>query len=116
VSRPILRDGAREAIMTHTDATFENQDVVVDDAHYVRCRFTRCRLLYHGGPIPRIDDCQMLDCTWHFEEAAQRTLEMLRAIYHGLEGAGQHIVEGAFDSIRAPRPPHAPGPFATNPI
>jgi hypothetical protein len=102
--------------MTHTDAVFEDQDVLVDDAHYVRCRFARCRLLYHGGEIPRIDDCHMVDCSWHFEEAAQRTMDMLRAIYHGLDGAGRNIVEGAFESIRAPRPPRAPGTFATDRI
>jgi hypothetical protein len=102
--------------MTHADATFEDRDVVVDDAHYQRCRFARCRLIYRGGGVPRIDDCDMVDCSWHFEDAAERTLNMLRAIYHGLGGAGQQIVEGAFDSIRAPRPPQAPSTFATNPI
>ena len=105
------------ATMEHVDANFEDRVELVDDSRYERCTFTRCRVTYRGGRIPAFVDCHMVDCTWHFEEAAERTLRMMHAIYHGLGGGGRDVVEGAFTSIRTPPPrPEAPGAFGRTEI
>jgi len=88
--------------MEHTGDSFADGDVTVDGNRYARCTFARCRLTYRGGEIPAFDDCDMIGCTWHFADAAERTLQMLHAIYHGLGGGGRPIVEAVFESIRTP--------------
>jgi hypothetical protein len=81
---------------------FSNTAELVDGNTYKDCKFNACRLVYRGGPIPGIQNCEFHNCTWQFENAAERTLTFMRLIYHGMGPRGPELVEGAFDEIRKP--------------
>lgn len=66
--------------------TIENQvftDTIVnmDDKKFMRCEFSRCTLRYTGGECDW-DEHTIFNpsCTWKFEYAALRTVEILRSI------------------------------------
>lgn len=86
----------------HRGTAFLDAIEIIDGKTYERCTFTRCRIVYKGGPLPLIDGCSFDDCTWDLEESATRTLDYLRSIYHGLGPAGRDLVEATFDGIREP--------------
>ncbi len=82
------------------DRSFANSAELMDGNSYHGCKFDKCHLVYRGGAIPNIENCQFHDCTWQFENAAERTLTFLRLIYHGMGPKGPELVESAFNEIR----------------
>lgn len=77
-----------------------DKNVLVDENHYIDCRFTRCRIIFTGkGPV-RFDRCTFEECDWVFDDAAEETIQYLAAIYNGMGASGRDMVEGIFDSIR----------------
>ena len=60
--------------------TFKNAIVHVDGQSYRECRFERCRLVYSGGDLPRMVDCEFLRCRWTLEGAGARTLRLMKAM------------------------------------
>ena len=69
--------------MQHKDQNFSGTAEVLDGNEYVNCKFTNCALTYRGGGLPTISGCSFEDCRWQLEDASERTLVFLRAIYHG---------------------------------
>ena len=57
---------------------------------------------YRGGTIPVVTGCHFDDCRWQFEDAAERTLVFLRAMFHGLGTGGRQLVESTLNQIRTP--------------
>jgi hypothetical protein len=84
------------------DREFSQVAELMDGNAYQSCKFEKCDLVYRGGAIPTIKDCQFHDCTWRFENAADRTLTFMRLIYHGMGPRGAELVESAFDEVRKP--------------
>jgi hypothetical protein len=86
--------------MLFEQTTFKNATEVVDGNVYKACEFTNCVLVYRGGPIPTLVQCHFSQCSWNFEDAADRTINFMKAIYHGIFGA-KELIEKTFDNIRA---------------
>jgi hypothetical protein len=80
--------------MSHHDGeTFEDQAEVVDGREFHHCTFNRCQLTYNGGVPPTFVGCSFADCTWLFDGPAGRTVEFLRAMYHGMGDGGRDLIE-----------------------
>ncbi len=88
-----------------TETTIEGETVTLDGNEYKACDFRRCRLVYRGGEPPVLVQDNFAHCTWHFEDAAERTLEFLRGLYHSGAG-GRDLIEKTFADIRR-NPPGA---------
>jgi hypothetical protein len=89
-------------------ANFQNYQAegtteVLDGNEYLSCDFRNCTLIYRGGLLPKINQCNFTGCNWKFEDAAERTLVFLTAIYHGGTGMTE-LVEKTFDNIRRGNP------------
>jgi hypothetical protein len=87
--------------MEYRDRDFTNESVVVDGNTYTGCTFRDCTLIYRGGELPRmltntIAGMLMLK----FEDAAERTIQMLGATYSGMGPIGRQIVDAAIANIR----------------
>ncbi len=88
--------------MQSTGKTFSKSNELLDGNSYSDCKFEDCRLFYRGGDVPAISGCHFQNCTWHFENAAQRTLIFLKLLYHGMGPNGAELVESALKEIREP--------------
>ncbi len=66
--------------MKAMSCTFKNAIVHVDGQSYRACRFERCQLVYSGGDLPRMVDCEFLRCRWTLEGAGARTLRLMKAM------------------------------------
>jgi hypothetical protein len=87
----------------HVGEQFKDQRVLLDGESYERCEFNKCVIVYGGGPLSDLVGCSFHECRFELEDAAQRTLEFLNAIYHGFGNVGMRLVEETFISIRRPR-------------
>jgi hypothetical protein len=84
---------------TYQDQALGHQTVVLDGNEYIDCQFESCQLIYKGGELPRLNRCQFVRCSWHLEDAAQRTIRFLRSIYHSGPG-GRELVEDTLKHVR----------------
>ena len=71
--------------------------VVLDGTHFEDCRFDTCTLVYRGGVPPNFVRCEFAAPRFVFEDAAQNTLQLMSAIYNGID---ERIIEKTFDEIR----------------
>jgi hypothetical protein len=78
---------------------FLNQTIVLDGKEYLDCEFANCKLIYSGGEVPKLHRCSFAQCQWQLDEAAKRTIQFLRGIYHSGPG-GRELVEETLKSIR----------------
>jgi len=76
---------------------FAGERVVIDGNHFEDCTFDTCTLIYRGGVPPNFLRCDFAAPRFVFEEAAQSTLQLMSAIYNGID---ERIVEKTFDEIR----------------
>lgn len=74
-------------------ARFENEDIQTDANEYFDCVFDHCRLVYTGGPIPVMNDCQFQDTGWFFDDAAGRTVSLIKEF---AENVDREIVDSLF--------------------
>ena len=82
----------------HRQELFENQTVILDGNEFIHCEMRRCNLIYQGRDSVKLEHCQIAGCTWQFEDAAQRTVMMLKGLY--LSGhVGKEIVEAIFRNV-----------------
>jgi hypothetical protein len=86
-----------EEPMNYEDAAFDDTTVEVDGNRYARCVFRNCTLSYNGGEIPQLLQNEFHSCKWEFNEAAQRTLVFLSALYRG---GFEKLIEATFDNVR----------------
>lgn len=80
---------------------FVDRAVVVDGNHYQDCTFLRCKIIYTAADAVTFDGCTFNSCDWVFDDAAERTLVYLAALYEGLGDGGKPLIELIFDSIRS---------------
>ena len=78
---------------THDSEDFTSRVIELDGNEYANCTFTNCRLVYRGGPVPGLVTCRFDRCAWEFQDAAARTVEFLRGLYHGMSAAGRELVD-----------------------
>ena len=83
---------------------FSETPQVVDGNQYTDCTFDQCRIIYRGGDVPSMNACSFNNCSWHFEEGAERTLLFMKLLYHGMGTNGPALVESAISQIREPMP------------
>ena len=53
----------------------------LDGKHFERCKFTNCKLVYHGGEIPQFSESSGDAGGWEMADAADRTLNFLHLMY-----------------------------------
>jgi uncharacterized protein YjbI with pentapeptide repeats len=99
--------------MEHAGKTIANVTEIIDGNRYERCRFENCNLVFRGGEIPHISDCNFDNCTWQFADAAERTLIFMHHLYHGMGSGGAQLIEATLAAMR--QPPVAQPPPSTNP-
>jgi len=87
------------AVAVHKEQKLVNDTVVLDGNEFVNCEFDNCKMVYRGGDMPRLQHCHFVRCTWHLEDAAQRSVLFLRSVYHSGPG-GRELVEETLRHIR----------------
>lgn len=65
----------------HTATAFSNETIVIDGQSFLDCEFRSVTLIYEGGIVPQFRGCTLADCTWRFEAAADRSLQVLRIMH-----------------------------------
>jgi hypothetical protein len=83
--------------------TFKNAIVHVDGKSYRECRFERCQLVYSGGELPSLVDCEFLRCRWTLEGAGARTLRLMKAMVER-GGSMRELVERSLGLTARPGP------------
>lgn len=76
---------------------YSNERIVIDGKHFEDCSFETCTLVYRGGVPPNFVQCDFAAPRFVFEEAAQNTIQLMSAIYSGID---KRIIEKTFDEIR----------------
>ena len=84
--------------------SFNNTTEILDGRVFENCAFTNCSVVYKGGTLPVWTNCQFTECRFVFEDAAERTLNFLKMMYHSCPGMGPQFVDAIFNSIRQPLP------------
>jgi hypothetical protein len=82
----------------HKHVTFDNQTVILDGNDFQHCELRHCNLVYKGREPVKLEHCHLAGCTWQFEDAAQRTVLMLKGLYTS-GPIGKDIVEAIFRSV-----------------
>lgn len=82
----------------HTGEHFENKDVVLDGNEFVDCTFKNVALVYSGGQIPAIQNCNFEAFALRFDGPARNTLEFLRGL-SGPQSGFRPVVEATFKTI-----------------
>ena len=85
----------------HSGATFNDAIESMDGNVYDRCIFNRCRIVYSGGSLPMLNNCQFNDCSWTLGDAADGTMVFLRLDITGWPG-GQQLVEETLKGLKQP--------------
>jgi hypothetical protein len=81
-------------MIKYKSSQFQGQRVMVDGATFEDCTFRDCVMVYRGGPSPVMDHCTFDDSTrWAFEEAAGRTVALLKGIYQTDAGGKALVLE-----------------------
>jgi hypothetical protein len=76
---------------------FDGERVMIDGKHFEDCHFETCTLVYRGGTPPNFVGGDFAAPRFVFEEAAQSTLQLMSAIYNGID---ERIIGKTFDEIR----------------
>jgi hypothetical protein len=76
-------------------ATIEHQTILLDGNEFIDCKFRHCKFIYKGQAPVKLEGCHLSGCTWQFEDAALRTVTLLKGLYVSGEH-GKEIVETIF--------------------
>jgi hypothetical protein len=75
----------------------ENQTLILDGNEFVHCELRHCTLIYKAQDAVKLEHCHLVGCRWQFEDAALRTVTLLKGLY--LSGQhGKEVVEKIFRS------------------
>ncbi len=88
--------------MDYSGKTFADMREAVDGNKYSNCKFERCGIVYSGGEIPHMNGCAFDGCVWHFEGAAERTLQFMNLLYQGTGDEGRAMIDETIEVIRRP--------------
>jgi transcriptional regulator of NAD metabolism len=84
-----------------TDREFRRTSIIVEDIHFLRCKFIECQIIYTAKDDVAFEDCNFVECSWTFDGPAEETLIFLSELYNGLGQQGRELVESVFESIRS---------------
>lgn len=92
------------AITAWADVVFADATVILDGATFTRCTFRNCVLVYAASSPLVLDGCSADGCTWHFDGAAERTINVLRALRRLDPDVYDVIIDGGEedDALRDP--------------
>jgi hypothetical protein len=76
---------------------FTGTRLLLDGKHFEDCSFETCTLVYQGGVPPNFVRCDFAAPQFAFEEAAKHTVQLMSAIYNGID---KRIIERTFEEIR----------------
>lgn len=83
--------------MKLVDQEFANQQIDLDYHFFEDCTFRRCTLVFHGHGAVKLKNNHFDECRFKLGEAAENTLYMLQAMYHG---DFRRFVEDTFKQVR----------------
>jgi hypothetical protein len=79
----------------YRNQVIESQTVILDGNEYHHCELKGCTLVYKAHEAVKLEHCKLVGCMWEFEDAALRTVTMLKGLW--LSGhTGKEIVEAIF--------------------
>ncbi|GGC91256.1 hypothetical protein [Chelatococcus reniformis] len=81
---------------------FQQVRVDIDGVQFVNCTFDSCALIYRGGPLPMFTNCTFSNPQFAFDDAAKRTVTLLRSMATPAGGM-QQIVRSTFPELFAAR-------------
>lgn len=84
--------------MKYQNRTFQNAREVIDGNEYEGCIFRNCRMVYRGGPLPKFSSCNFENPQYFFEDAAERTILLLKAMYHSGDW-GKQLIDATIESL-----------------
>jgi hypothetical protein len=82
----------------YTERRIANETVMLDGNEFVGCEMRHCNLVYKGREPVKLEHCHLFGCTWQMEDAAQRTVLMLKGLYQS-GPIGKETVEAIFKSV-----------------
>jgi hypothetical protein len=84
--------------MLFEQQTFQKGErIILDGNEYKACDFRDCTVVYNGGELSIGQGCSFGNCKWEFGDAAIRTINLMRMIYH-MHGSGSEFIEGIIDN------------------
>ena len=90
---------------TFRRSRFANAKVEIDGNVFIDCVFDNATLVYRGGAVPTFEGCSFRAPMFlGFEDAAGRTIGLLRAMY---SGGMKPLVDTAIQAIQARTPPRS---------
>lgn len=78
--------------------SIENQTIILDGSEFDHCELRDCTLVFKGQEQVKLEHCRISGCTWEFEDAALRTVMMLKGLWQS-GNAGKEIVETIFRNV-----------------
>jgi hypothetical protein len=82
----------------HEKQHFERQTLILDGNDFINCELKKCNLIYKGREAVKLEHCHIAGCTWQFEDAALRTVIMLKGLFTSGH-LGREIVEAIFRGV-----------------
>ena len=84
----------------HKKESLINQTLILDGNEFHDCELKHCNLIYKGREAVKLEHCHIAACTWQFEDAALRTVIMLKGLYQSGH-VGKEIVEAIFLDVHS---------------
>lgn len=84
--------------------TFTNEQVHLDGNNFTNCYFENCNLVYSGDELPNLVRNELVQTTMSFGGSASRTIQFMRAIYHGFGETGRELIDNTFEQIMRSSP------------
>ena len=78
----------------------DGKQVTLDGNTFISCEISNSVLVYKGGVLPIMRDCQINDCQWNFSDQAANTLQFMAAMYSGMGLGGMDIIDQTISNIR----------------
>jgi len=79
----------------YKNQTLENQTLILDGNEFHHCEIKNCTLVFKAHEMVKLEHCRIGGCTWEFEDAALRTVLMLKGLW--VSGhSGREVVEAIF--------------------
>lgn len=80
---------------------FRGETVHIDGKAFVKCTFSKCRLIYSGGEMPIFNNCDMPDISFEFAGPAANTLKLLHT-YNTVESGFKSLIYRTIVNLNSP--------------
>lgn len=79
-----------------TESSFIDTTINVDSSDFIACVFENCKLVYSGGPLPRLEHCDIRDSDFIFAGPAHNTVLFLANLIHGAKDGDDYVIRTLF--------------------